>query len=111
MTTRTKYWIEHDTIIVLDCSDQALLLFRCVRDWLIGRDMLDLISIPEMRELAKLRLAHIREVGELHAQDLPLRRPDGSMFWVISTTTRLETGRFLSELVYRGDYNPHYHGT
>lgn len=110
--SRSKYWIVHDTRTVIECSEPVLILFRCSRAWLIGRDMLDLIAIPEMRELAKLRLAHIREVGDLHAQDLPLRRPDGVMFWVLVETKRMaDTGLFLSEMAYRGEYNPHYKGT
>ena len=113
MTQRpqSRYWIIHDGQIICDVSDPVLTLFRCTRLEILGRDIFEIIPSPEMAALARLRMNHIREKGELHNQDLPVQRPDGSTFWVTVITHKAGEGVYISELTYKGEHNPHYHDT
>lgn len=95
--------IRHNTYTIKWIDAKACVLFRCDHDWLIGRNLLDLIADPDLRRLAKVRLEHIRTKGELKTQPLPLMRPDGSVFWARIQTHKIGEGMFESSVVYDGE--------
>ncbi len=105
------YWIIHDSYTVLEVSDKVCDLFRCTKADLIGQDIFDIIPVTEMRALARWRMQHIREKGNLHSQDLPFKRPDGSVFWATVQTYKAGAGVFVSTLTKIRNENPDYHGT
>ena len=114
MTKRAigKYWIIHDGRVICDVSDPILDLWRCTRAELIGVNIFDIIPSPELRELARLRVNHILTKGaDLHDQDLPVSRPDGTTFWINVITIEIYDGVYLSELTYMGEHNPNWHNT
>lgn len=108
-----KYWIIHDGQTICEVSDPVLALFRCTPADLIGKDIFEIIPSPEMAQLARLRINHILSKGaDLHEQDLPIKRPDGSTFWVTVITRQIgESDLFVSALTYKGEHNPDWHNT
>lgn len=112
MTTHlSEYWIIHDTLTICEVSEQGLILFRCAPDYLSGKSLVDIIASPDMAALVRLRMAHIREKGDLREQDLPLLRPDGSVFWGTVITRKLRPGLWISFLTYKGESDPDWHET
>jgi PAS domain S-box-containing protein len=101
----------HDGQTICAISDKVAALFRCGPEELIGRNIFDIIPNPEMRALARLRMKHIVTKGELHDQEMPIQRPEGSVFWARVKTKRVGQDTFVSILEYLGDTNPNYHGT
>lgn len=109
--TRDEFWIIHDGKTICGISSKAAALFKAEPDDLIGLDIFEIIPLGDMRELARLRMQHIMERGDLHDQELPLSARDGSIFWVRVQTQRANADTFISYLEYIGPHNPHYNGT
>lgn len=105
------FWIVHNGRVILSVSLKVLALFRCEAIDLVGKDIFELIPNPEMRGLARLRMEHIVNRGNLREQELPLRRPDGSEFWAKVQTERISPDMLISYLEYIGDHNPNFRGT
>jgi PAS domain-containing protein len=97
--------------VICEVSAKAAALFKAAPSDLIGLDLFAIIPIIDMRELARLRIFHIVNRGELHDQELPLSARDGSIFWVRVQTHRIDDNTFISYLDYIGTHNPHYNGT
>ncbi len=109
--TRDEYWIVHDGQTIGSASEKILILFRCQAEDLIGRNIFEIVPVPEMRALARLRMDHIVKRGELPDQELPFKRFDGSTFWAKVKTYRLGLDTLLSTIEYLGEFNTRYHGT
>ncbi len=105
------YWILHDGKTICAISPKALELFHCDLVDIIGRDIFEIIPNADMRGLAKLRMSHIIERGNLGVQELPLQRPDGSTFWAKVQTKKIGLDTLVSFLEYIGEHNPNYRGT
>ena len=109
--TRDEFWIIHDGRVICEISAKAAALFKAEAADLLGLDIFEIIPLSDMRELARLRIAHLLTRGDLHEQELPLSAQDGSIFWVRVSTRRIDDGTFVSYLEYLGPHNPNYHGT
>lgn len=94
----------HNTHTIIEADDNACIMLRCDRLALHDRSMLDLIYSDEFKGLAKWRLRHIRERGELKSQRLPLLRFDGSVFWAEVQTRRIDAHTFESTVTYLDEY-------
>ena len=73
----------HDTYVIVDVSEKILLLFRCEREALIDRSVLEIVATDDFRGLVKLRMRMLREIGEVPPVRLPFLRCDGTCFWAM----------------------------
>lgn len=96
--------IIHDTFVIAAVSDDVLCLFECEREWLIGKDIFALIPSDDFKALARLRMTLIRERERMKPQELPMERPDGTIFWITVQTTRIGKGYWWSTIQYIGDH-------
>lgn len=109
--TLSEYWIIHNGQTICDVSPKAAALFKAEPLELLGRNIFDIIPLSDMRELARLRMRHIVTKGDMHDQELPLQRLDGSVFWCRVQTRRIDNQTFVSTLDYIGPHSPNYQGT
>jgi len=98
--TRDQPAFIHDTWRIVDCNEAACTLFRCDKDALIDRDMMELIVSPDFRGLARLRMLMLRENRLLPPMKYKYLRCDGSKFWATVTTKILFDGNFETTLTY-----------
>ncbi len=96
--------IWHDTKVIIEANDEVCALFRCDKQDLIDRSLLDAIARDDMRGLAKARLKVIREKGDMPPQDLPFIRHDGTRFWAKVQTKRLRNDYYATTFIYQYDY-------
>lgn len=94
----------HNTHTIIEADSNAYIMFRCEPVMLHDRSMLDLIADEDFKGLARWRLKHIREKGELSSQKLPLLRFDGSVFWGEVKTRRIDEHTFESTVTYLDEY-------
>lgn len=92
--------ILHNTYTVIAASDAACAMFRCHEEDLLDLDLVGIVADEDMRGLARLRLNAMR-THALHAQDLPLWRPNGTKFYARVQSYRLDAHTFLSTLTYQ----------
>ncbi len=109
MNPREDVWIIHDTRVICDVSARALELFRCERADLIDVSIFDIIPDPEYRGLARARMKHIRERGDLSEQALSFIRPDGTTFDAMVQTRKTAEGTWVSYISYQGEYTDGKH--
>ncbi len=102
MSDDDKATILHNTFTIIAASNAACAMFRCEESDLLDLDLVAIVADDEMRGLARLRLNAMR-THNLHSQDLPLWRPDGSRFLATVQSHRLDAHTFLSTLTYRNE--------
>lgn len=92
--------ILHNTFTIIAANDAACSMFRCEESDLLDLDLVGIVADEDMQGLARLRLNAMR-THALHAQDLPLWRPDGSQFYARVQSYRIDDKTFLSVLAYQ----------
>ena len=100
MSNEQTATILHNTFTIISASPAACAMFRCEESDLLDLDLIEIVSDESMQGLAALRLKVMRIGTQLHEQELPLWRPDGSKFWAKVITHRLEEKCYESELTY-----------
>lgn len=71
----------HDTLIILEVNEKFLALFRCTREQVIDRNLIDLIADPDLRGLGRARMRILRETGHVpEFVDYEFLRFDGTTF-------------------------------
>lgn len=96
----------HDTRVIVDADAAACELFRCDRDWLIDRQITDLIDGDEdagLKPLAKLRMQLLRERGELPVWEAPFVRADLTKFWA-EIHSYFDGRTYCTKLTYRHEW-------
>lgn len=87
MTAEDAAIVVHDTYIIIDVTPKFCALFRCKREDLIDRQILELLASEEFRWLSGLRMLTLRNKGRLPPARLPFRRFDNTCFWAQVTLT------------------------
>jgi PAS domain-containing protein len=93
----------HDTLLIVDCNDEACDLFCCDRDTLIGFSIFDLIYNEEFQGLGKLRMKSLRALGYVRPVEYVLQRFDGTLFCAHVTTDQIEVNRYKSTVFYKDE--------
>lgn len=104
MTPQVEAYMIHDGSIVLEVNDAFLELFRCDEHTILDRHVEDVISDPDLRALARAR-GHAIMANELEEarQEYEFLRFDGTRFWGVALSTRMDYGRYRT--VIRWEYD------
>lgn len=92
-----KALILHNTYRIIAANSAACAMFRCDESDLIDLDMIQIVADESMQGLARLRLNVMRN-KELREQELPIYRPDNSIFLAVVKSRRIDDHTFESEL-------------
>jgi PAS domain-containing protein len=108
ITTDDPAIIWHDTHIVIDANLAACALFRCDRDWIIDKTILELVFIDRaedgLEKLILLRMKALQEHGYLPEWYIPFIRADRTIFYADVRSTRSTCGCYQTVLRYKYEW-------
>lgn len=105
MTPQAEAYVIHNGTIILEVNDAFLELFRCDEHAILDRRIEDIISEPDLRALAVLRGKYIMQNKDDrdYSQEYEFLRFDGSRFWGVALSTRMDYDRYKTVIKWEYD--------